>query len=222
MARPAENPPPESAAQDPSRPKRRGPLPLGRRGLIILGAGVPVLALLALLAWASFIQGRGGSAAPDGAAVNNNIAEVKIQAETAPDFTLEMPGGPAPYNSRVSISDLRGQVVMLDFWASWCQPCREEAPTLAQVYREYRERGVEFIGVNLWDTPGDAELFLQQQGHEYPNGIDAEGKIAISYGVRGIPEKFFINRNGAIVRKFTGPMNPELLRQILDALLAQP
>ena len=222
MARPAENPPRESATQDPSRPKRRGLLPLGRRGLIILGAGVPVLALLALLAWASFIQGRGGSAAPDGAAVNNNIAEVKIQTETAPDFTLEMPNGPAPYNGRVSISDLRGQVVMLDFWASWCQPCREEAPTLAQVYREYRERGVEFIGVNLWDTPGDAELFLQQQGHEYPNGIDAEGKIAISYGVRGIPEKFFINRNGAIVRKFTGPMNPELLRQILDGLLAQP
>ena len=55
---------------------------------------------------------------------------------------------------------------------------------LAQVYREYRGRDVEFVGINLWDNPGDAELFLQEQGHEYPNGIDAEGKIAISYGVR--------------------------------------
>ena len=114
---------------------------------------------------------------------------------------------------------LRGQVVMLDFWASWCPPCRDEAPVLAQVYDEYQDRGVEFVGFNLWDNAGDAELFLQQQGHEYPNGIDEGGKIAISYGVRGIPEKFFLDREGRIVRKFSGPMEPDLLRQILDTLL---
>ena len=186
---------------------------IGRRTLIIIGVSIPVLAFLAVLAWASFSS----DGAPDGIAVNDSVAEVRQERRVAPDFTLRLPDGGA-----LGIEDLRGKVVMLDFWASWCQPCRDEAPALAQVYREYRERDVEFVGVNLWDNPGDAELFLQQQGHEYPNGIDAEGKIAISYGVRGIPEKFFISREGLIVRKFTGPMNPDLLRQILDALLSQP
>ena len=190
----------------------RGRLPFGRRALIIIGAGVPVLAFLAVLAWASFSS----DGAPDGIAVNESVAEVRQERKAAPNFNLQLPDGGA-----LGIADLQGKVVMLDFWASWCQPCRDEAPVLAQVYREYRERDVEFVGINLWDNPGDAELFLQQQGHEYPNGIDAEGKIAISYGVRGIPEKFFIGRDGSIARKFTGPMNPDLLRQILDALLSE-
>ena len=189
-----------------------GRLPFGRRTLIILGVGIPVLAFLAVLAWASFRY----DGAPGGIAVNESVAEVRQERKAAPNFLLELPGG-----GTLSIEGLRGKVVMLDFWASWCQPCRDEAPVLAQVYREYRGRDVEFVGVNLWDSPGDAELFLQQEGHEYPNGIDAGGKIAISYGVRGIPEKFFITRDGLIARKFTGPMNPDLLRQILDALLSE-
>ena len=190
-----------------------GRLPFGRRTLIILGVGIPVLAFLSVLAWASFSSG----GAPGGLSVNESVAEVRQERRVAPDFTLQLPDG-----STLGIEAMRGKVVMLDFWASWCQPCRDEAPALAQVYREYRGRDVEFVGLNLWDNPGDAELFLQQEGHEYPNGIDAEGKIAISYGVRGIPEKFFIGRDGSIARKFTGPMNPDLLRQILDDLLAQP
>lgn len=190
-----------------------GRLTFGRRTLIILGVGIPVLAFLAVLAWASFIS----DGAPGGIAVNESVAEVRQERKAAPNFRLELPGG-----GTLSIEGLRGRVVMLDFWASWCQPCRDEAPVLAQVYREYRGRDVEFVGINLWDSPGDAELFLQEQGHEYPNGIDAEGKIAISYGVRGIPEKFFITSDGLVARKFTGPMNPDLLRRILDALLSEP
>ena len=185
---------------------------IGRRTLIIIGVSIPVLAFLAVLAWASFTSG----GAPGGIAVNESVTEVQQERKAAPNFLLELPDGVT-----LSIEDLRGKVVMLDFWASWCQPCRDEAPVLAQVYREYRGRDVEFVGINLWDSPGDAELFLQQQGHEYPNGIDSEGKIAISYGVRGIPEKFFLTRDGLIARKFTGPMNPALLRQILDDLLSE-
>ena len=190
----------------------RGRLPFGRRTLIIVGAGVPVLAFLAVLVWASLSSG----GAPDGRAVNRNVVEVRQERILAPNFSLQLPNGGA-----LALEDLRGKAVMLDFWASWCPPCRDEAPALAQVYREYQDRDVEFVGLSLWDDPRDAELFLREQGHEYPNGIDAEGKIAISYGVRGIPEKFFINREGLIVRKFTGPMNPDLLRQILDTLLEE-
>ena len=185
-------------------------LPVGRRGLIIAAVAVPVLALLAILAWASATSGP----ARGGLAVNNRVVELNVEAEPAPDFAVALFG-----SGEIANGDLRGQVVMLDFWASWCPPCRDEAPVLAQVYDEYQDRGVEFVGFNLWDNAGDAELFLQQQGHEYPNGIDEGGKIAISYGVRGIPEKFFLDREGRIVRKFSGPMKPDLLRQILDTLL---
>lgn len=185
-------------------------LPLGRRGLIILAVAVPVLAFLAILAWASFTSGP----ARGGLAVNSNTIELSIGEETAPAFALSLMGG-----GEIDSTDLRGSVVMLDFWASWCQPCRDEAPVLAQVYGEYRDRGVEFVGVNLWDNAGDAEVFLLQQGHEYPNGVDEGGRIAISYGVRGIPEKFFIDREGRIVRKFSGPMTADRLRLILESML---
>ena len=195
-------------------PDARRSLLSGRRGLIIIATAVavPVLAFLAILAWASATSGP----ARGGLAVNNSIVELNVESEPAPEFTLALMGG-----GEVSNADLRGQVVMLDFWASWCPPCRDEAPVLAEVYDEYTERGVEFVGFNLWDNAGDAELFLQQQGHEYPNGVDQDGRIAISYGVRGIPEKFFLDRDGRIARKFSGPMDADLLRQILDTLLLE-
>ena len=185
---------------------------MGRRSIVIAAVSIPVLALLAILAWASVTSGP----ARGGLAVNENFVELDVEAESAPDFTLLLMGG-----GEISGVELRGQVVMLDFWASWCPPCRDEAPVLAQVYGEYKEKGVEFVGVNLWDNVGDAETFLLQEGHRYPNGIDEEGKLAISYGVRGIPEKFFINREGLIVRKFSGPMSAERLRGILDTMLLE-
>ena len=184
--------------------------PFGRRTLIIVAVAVPVLAFLAILAWASATSGP----ARGGLAVNNDGTEINVESEAAPDFSLSLMGG-----GEVTSAGLRGQVVMVDFWASWCPPCREEAPALAQVYGEYRDRGVEFVGINLWDSAGDAEIFLLQQGHEYPNGIDEGGRIAISYGVRGIPEKFFIDTEGRIVRKYSGPMSADRLRLILESML---
>ncbi len=199
----------ETAAEGLPKSTGRG----GKAWLVVIAVAVPVLALLAILAWASATSGP----ARGGLAVNSSIVELNVETEPAPEFSLALLGG-----GEIASDDLRGQVVMLDFWASWCPPCRDEAPVLARVYGGYRGRGVEFVGFNLWDNAGDAELFLQQQGDEYPNGVDEGGKIAISYGVRGIPEKFFLDREGRIVRKFSGPMDAGLLRQILDTLLAQP
>ena len=200
----------ELIGDGPSDLKGRRRLPLGRRTLIIVAVSVPVLAFLAILAWASATSGP----ARGGLAVNDQIVELSAGGEVAAPFTMSLVGG-----GEFSSEELQGRVVMLDFWASWCAPCRYEAPALGQVYREYRDRGVEFVGINLWDNTGDAELFLQQQGHEYPNGFDDGGKIAISYGVRGIPEKFFLSAEGRIVRKFSGPVGADRLRQILDSLL---
>ncbi len=108
---------------------------------------------------------------------------------------------------------------MVDFWASWCPPCREEAPGLAQVYSEYKGTGVEFVGIDIWDTEQDAKRFISRYGIAYPNGLDAKGRIAIDYGVTGIPEKYFIDRSGVLVKKYVGPMTATQLRQILEGLL---
>ena len=188
----------------------RSRLPFGRRTLIILAVSIPVLAFLAILAWASATSGP----ARGGLTVNNQTLELEAGGERAPPFRMALIRG-----GEVNTQSLRGQVVMLDFWASWCPPCRDEAPTLGTVYDEYRDLGVEFVGINLWDNAGDADVFLQEQGHGYPNGVDEGGRIAISYGVRGIPEKFFIDQDGKIVRKFSGPVNADRLREILDSLL---
>ena len=118
------------------------------------------------------------------------------------------------------MADLRGKLVVLDFWASWCPPCRQEALDLAQVYREFQGAPVEFVGVDIWDGRRDALDHIARYNVPYPNGFDREGVIAIDYGVRGIPEKIFIDRNGDTVKKFVGPITADILRETINQLLA--
>ncbi|MBM3957924.1 MAG: TlpA family protein disulfide reductase, partial [Gemmatimonadetes bacterium] len=107
------------------------------------------------------------------------------------------------------------------FWASWCPPCRREAPALADVYERYRTRGVEFVRIDIWDDEKDARAYVQRYGIGYPNGLDRGGEIAIDYGVTGIPEKLSLDRDGRLVRKFVGPMDADTLEAILDQLLGE-
>ena len=181
-----------------------------KRNLIIAASLVPVVALFALLGWA-LVQSGGN---PGGFGVNRSFGEVAVEQQPAPDFAKSDLSG-----SMVNLSELRGKVVMLDFWSSWCPPCRQEAPALARVYREYESRNVEFVGVAIWDDPGDVGRYAQEFDLPYPNVLDEKGQIAINYGVSGIPEKFFIDARGTLVRKFVGPMESEDLRATLDQLL---
>ena len=181
-----------------------------KRNLIIAASLVPVVALFVLLGWA-LVQSGGN---PGGFGVNRSFGEVAVERQPAPDFAKSDLNG-----KMVSLSELRGKVVMLDFWSSWCPPCRREAPALARVYREYEGRNVEFVGVAIWDDPGDVGRYAQEFDLPYPNVLDEKGQIAINYGVSGIPEKFFIDTRGILVRKFVGPMESEDLRVTLDQLL---
>ncbi len=181
-----------------------------RRTLAIVALVTPALALIALLAWAMVRSG----GTPGGLFVNSQLGEISIKEGPAPDFSLTTLDG-----EELRLSDLRGKLVMIDFWSSWCPPCREEAPALAQTYKDYQNRDVEFIGIAIWDSKDEVEKFVRRYGVTYTNGLDEKGIIAIDYGVKGIPEKFFVDRDGNLIRKFIGPMGAQDLKTILDELL---
>ena len=183
---------------------------MSKRNWILFGSAVPLLALISLLAWAS-VKSDGN---PGGLGVNSEFGRVPVNAEAAREFSLELLDG-----ETVILSELRGKVIMLDFWASWCPPCRQEAPILAQLYREFQGQPVEFIGIDIWDRPADARAYINLFDIPYPNGVDSKGIIAIDYGVKGIPEKIFVDQNGITIKKFVGPINAEYLRSTLTELL---
>lgn len=119
----------------------------------------------------------------------------------APPFAVRLTDG-----REVRLSDLRGKVVFLNFWASWCPPCRAEARALEAAWQRHRDGDVVFLGVNMQDREEAAREFLREFGITYPNGIDGGNRIAIDYGVWGIPETFFLDRDGRITYKHIGAL----------------
>jgi cytochrome c biogenesis protein CcmG/thiol:disulfide interchange protein DsbE len=124
----------------------------------------------------------------------------------APDFELRLLDGRV-----VRLSGFRGRAVFLNFWASWCPPCRAEARLLEEAWRQVKDREIVFLGVNIQDTDEGARRFIEEFGITYPNGRDPQSRIAIDYGVYGIPETFFIDREGRITYKHIGALGWELL-----------
>ncbi len=175
-----------------------------------MGFALPTLTLFTLLGWA--LVKSGGN--PGGFGVNNSFGEIVVSGEPARGFSLELLDG-----RTLTLADLRGKLVMLNFWASWCPPCRREAPVLAEVYREYSSQPVEFVGIDIWDRREDALEFIDRYGVTYPNGVDEKGIILIDYGVTGIPETLFIGCDGVLSKKFVGPINADRLRTVLDELM---
>jgi cytochrome c biogenesis protein CcmG, thiol:disulfide interchange protein DsbE len=116
---------------------------------------------------------------------------------------------------------MRGQIVVLNFWASWCLACRDEHVTLSNVAKTYEGRPVHFVGSLYQDTPENGRAWIAQMGGQsYPSVQDPRARTAIDYGLYGVPETFIISADGRIAHKITGPASAALVTQVVDSLLA--
>ena len=139
----------------------------------------------------------------------------------APDFAVTMYQFEqmAMSGESVSLADLRGKAVVVNFWASYCVPCQKEAPLLERVWNDYRDRGVIFLGVNTEDPLKEALDYLVKYGVTYPNAPDQGGRMENAYRITGIPETFVINTQGEIVRHFLSEPNERELRNAIERAL---
>jgi cytochrome c biogenesis protein CcmG/thiol:disulfide interchange protein DsbE len=142
----------------------------------------------------------------------------------APDFTLTFyPGQDGGLGvPQIKLSDLRGKVVVINFWASWCIPCADEAPDLQATYLKYKDRGVVFLGIAWTDIEADAMNFMRRFGITYANGPDLGNKIAKPlYQITGVPETFIIDRSGNVQYNAISPITEASLSAQIDRILAQ-
>lgn len=146
----------------------------------------------------------------------------------APEFRLERMPGPVQAEpdaaevapDSIGLAELRGNVVVLNFWASWCLPCRQEHPVLERIDQVYGPRGVTLLGILYQDTPENGRGFMRRFGGEWPSVLDPGTRTAIEYGVWGVPETFFIGADGRVAHKEQGPVTWSLATALLDSLLA--
>jgi len=150
-----------------------------------LAALIGVAALLGLLIW-KVAFGRTTGAADE-------LAEGKLVH--APAFTLDR----LDRDGQLGMGDLKGKAVVVNFWASWCVPCRDEAPVLQKTYERYRDQGLVVLGVDVNDFRQDARRFMKRYGLTYPVVYDGKGSTVGKWGVRGFPETFFVDRTGKLV-----------------------
>ena len=172
-----------------------------RVGQAIALAGVATL--LALLVWKVAFDDDEGAA--------DRLARGELVH--APPFSLER----LDRDGTLSLASLRGKAVVVNFWASWCIPCKEEAPVLQQTYERYRDRGLVVLGVDVKDFREDARRFMRRYGITYPVVYDGKGSTIGRWGLQGYPETFFVDRTGKLVgERIAGGVDIERNRETFE------
>jgi cytochrome c biogenesis protein CcmG, thiol:disulfide interchange protein DsbE len=155
-----------------------------------------------LLLLAAFILGAApldaGAASADFRMIPK-LQEMKDRPD-APDFTLPNAGG-----KKISLKDYRGKVVFLNFWATWCESCREEMPSMERLYQEFKGKGLEIVAVNVKEKRREALAFAKELKLTYPVLLDSEGEVGLLYGAFGLPATYLIDRKGVVLARMWGP-----------------
>lgn len=183
-----------------------------------------VLALMGVLLLVGCTSGN-GDASQDGS--EYRFVQAQAQGEVipredrkpAPDVTGELLGGQS-----FKLSSLKGKVVVLNFWATWCAPCRVEAPELEKIYTKYQPKGVALIGVLVRDSKDQGEVYSKQEGLTYPSIYDPKTQIALqfrNYPVVAIPSTIVFDRNGDVAAAYVSSVNATSLTETIDKLLAE-
>jgi len=165
-----------------------------------IAALVVVVGLLGLLVWKI---------------VNQDQKQARLN-HAAPAFTLPRLHG----DGDLSLASLRGKAVVLNFWASWCAPCRDEVPALEKAWDKYRRRGVVVLGVDQQDVSSDARKFAKKYGMTYPLVRDGPGHVVAKYGLTGVPETFFIGRDGKLVKHTAGRVDEQELADGIQSAMS--
>jgi peroxiredoxin len=181
----------------------RLPVPETRRrkigATVGLAVGILVLVAAGVAMWGSGQSGSSGR---------------PIAGQAAPDFTLDLLDG-----STITLSELRGRVVVVNFWATWCPPCEDELPDLQTIWEDYQAEGIVLIGVAFDEGEPAVQEMAARLGVTFPLGLEAEDSISAAYGVTGMPETFVVDQEGRVVYVHVGPVTAEELRPELDNLL---
>jgi cytochrome c biogenesis protein CcmG, thiol:disulfide interchange protein DsbE len=170
--------------------------------------GIVFLLLIAMVAIPKFLGSKG-----------------KMSGKEAPEFSVELVlnadrAGAAPGASSVKLSDLRGKAVVIDFWATWCGPCRAEAPIVNKLAERYRGKDVVVLGVNTDDGEGKAKAFAQQERLTYPIAYDGDRSAANAYNVQGLPTLVVVSKTGKIVAIRTGVTSESDLEELVEQALS--
>ena len=170
---------------------------------VVLGV-ILIAAFVGLMAWGLLnreaVTGRSGVTRVD---------------RPAPPISMELLDG-----ERLEITAGPGAPMLVNFWASWCPPCRDEAALLERGWRTYRDDGVLFVGVGIQDSEAEARSYLRQYDITYPNGLDTDGRITIDYGVIGLPVTFFIDSAGIVQRRWVGAIDDATLDKWVRELMS--
>ena len=199
---------------------RRSPLRLAARIAAALIGGVFALLLVLLLAY-GLLNKSPDRTVDDGLRASGSVAAPALDQPVLQRGDLGPVLGPrvgsALAGRRVSLTQLRGTPLVLNFWASWCDPCRAEAPDLQRGWTLARARGVLFLGLNMQDITDDAHAFVRVAGVTYPSLRDRSNGVAHRWGVTGLPETFFVSAQGRVVGHVIGAVSPG---QLADGIAA--
>jgi thiol-disulfide isomerase/thioredoxin len=148
--------------------------------------------------------------------IGNFSAIADERSEPAPALA-----GPKLGGGSISLAEYRGKVVVINLWASWCGPCRKEQPALERVWREYQDRGVQFLGLDVRDQEVAAGAFREEFGVTYPSFYDDSARLTFELKAQVLPTTYVVDQRGRIVFRLTGTVNDVLLRKVLDGVLAR-